>query len=285
LGAAVNLLFTGRSGKSGSFKIRGEQLGEACGAVVAPRATLSQCHAAAAIVVVKKADDGLLDAVRASGRPWAFDVLDLYPQPACAGWGMGESIAWVRSKLRALSPTALIWPNRKMQEDCDIGLPGLVLPHHHRPGIGINPVREQVRLVAYEGAPDYLGGWHDIVTAECKRRGWKFVVNPCRLADADIVIAARAGRFDSYAAKHWKSNVKLANAHGSGTPFVGNREAGYLETRSGCEYWADTPKELAMSFDWLDAQSTREQVSDRFRQVAFPVERAAEKLLEFLRGM
>jgi hypothetical protein len=283
--AAMNLLFTSRSTKSGSWRIRGEQLGEACGAAVIPMASLAQCKAAAAIVVVKKCNGAMLEAIRASGRPWAFDVVDAYPQPLCANWGRAESIEWVQQRIRHLSPTAVIWPNQKMREECDTGLPGIVLPHHHRPGIAVNPVREQVQVVAYEGEPAYLGGLRAVIEAECERRGWRFVVNPGRLADVDIVIAMRAGVGMSYAARHWKSNVKLANAHGSGTPFIGNRECGYLESASGCEYWADSPRELITAMNWLTSQSAREQVSDRFRQVAFPVERAAVKLIEFLRGM
>jgi hypothetical protein len=283
--AAMNLLFTSRSTKAGSWRIRGGQLGAACGAAVIPRATLAQCKAAAAIVVVKKVDAELLAAVRASDRPWAFDVLDAYPQPLCANWGRGESIDWIRNHIRQLAPTAVIWPNRKMREECDTGLPGIVLPHHYRPGIAANPVRERVRTVGYEGEPAYLAGMRGVIEDECARRGWRFVVNPPQLADVDIVLAVRAGLGMSYAARHWKSNVKLANAHGSGTPFIGNRECGYLETASGCEYWADSPRELVVAMDWLESQGARELISDRFRSVAFPVERAAEQLLGFLRGM
>lgn len=281
----MNLLFTSQSTKAGSWVIRGRQLGEACGAAVIPRATLAQCQAAAAIIAVKKVGPELLHSIRASGRPWAFDVLDAYPQPLCARWGRAESIEWIKSRIRHLSPTAVIWPNRKMREECDVGLPGFVLPHHHRPGIASNPIRPMIRAVGYEGEPTYLAGLRGVIEDECSRRGWRFVINPPRLADVDVVLAMRAGLGMSYAARNWKSNVKLANAHGSGTPFIGNRECGYMETASGCEYWADSPKELAVALDWLDSFSARELVSDRFRSVAFPVERAAQKLLEFMRGM
>lgn len=281
----MNLLFTSRSTKAGSWKIRGEQLGHACGATVMPQATWAQCREAAVIVVVKKVGAELLQAVRSSGRPWVYDVLDAYPQPLCSEWGRGESIAWMRAHLRSLAPTAIVWPNERMREDCDIGLPGLVLPHHHRPGIEVNPIREQVRVVGYEGEASYLGGLRSAIEDECASRGWRFSVNPRQLADVDIVLAMRAGTAVSYAARHWKSNVKLANAHGSGTPFIGNRECGYLETATGCEYWADSPRELATAFNWLDSHSAREQVSERFLARAVPVGQAAETLMGFLRGM
>lgn len=281
----MRLLFTSQSTKVGSWKIRGEQLGVACGAMVASQASIEQCRAADVIVVVKKAGPQLLQAVRDSGRPWAFDVLDAYPQPACAQWNREEAIAWVRGHLRSLAPTALIWPNQRMAEECDVGLPGLVLPHHHRPGIAKNPVRRKVEAVAYEGEPRYLGGLRDVIDAECTRRGWRFVVNPVQLADADIILAMRAGVAMNYATRHWKSNVKLANAHGSGTPFIGNRECGYLESATGREYWADSPQELTTALDWLETHTARERVSEWFRAAAFPVEHAAQRLTEFLRGM
>lgn len=110
-------------------------------------------------------------------------------------------------------------------------------------------------------------------------------MNPEHLADLDIVLAMRCGQWTSYAAKHWKSNVKLANAHGSGTSFIGQRDCGYTETASGAEYWADAPRDLATCFDWLESQSTREQVADRFTQCAYPVERAAADLMEWAHGL
>lgn len=275
----MQLLFTGR-GTSGSWEIRGNQLGQTCGAVVKQAATADQCKAADVIVAVKRVNDDLLKSLRKSGRPWVFDALDFYPQPRCAGWSKAESVDWVKSQLKHLTPTAVLWPNRKMREDCDPGLPGLVLPHHHRPSIRLNAVRPKVLTVGYEGAPPYLGRWREAIESECARRGWHFVVNPAHLADLDIVVAFRDGL--GYAPFHWKSNVKLANAHGSGTPFIGQREMGYLETATGAEYWAEEPKELTMCFDWLESQSTREQVRDRFLQRAYPVERAAADLTAFL---
>lgn len=275
------LLFTGR-GTSGSWSIRGEQLGQACGAVVKQAATLEQCKTADVILAVKRVNDPLLQAMRASGRPWVFDCVDFYPQPHCTGWSRLEAVAWVKTQIKRLSPAAVVWPNHRMRDDCDDGQPGLVLPHHHRPGISVNPIRPTVQTIGYEGAAPYLGNWRQAIENECGRRNWRFVVNPVRLADLDVVVAVRSVEFSGYAQFHWKSNVKLANAHGSGTPFIGQRECAYLEAATGCEYWADEPKQLATCFDWLESQSTREVISDRFRQAAYPVEQAAKDLKAFL---
>lgn len=274
----MKLLFTGR-GTSGSWTIRGDQLGRACGAVVKPRATTSQCREADKIVVVKRVPEELRVLLR--DRWWAWDILDAYPQPGCAYWSREKGIAWIHEQIEKMRPPAIIWPNRKMREDCDPGLPGIVLPHHHRPGIRSNPIREQVKVVGYEGA-DYLGSWRPVLEEQCLRRGWQFRMNPEHLAELDIVVAFRDRQFSGYVQRSYKSNVKLANAHGSGTPFCGQAEDGYTEQATGAEYWAETPKELSTCLDWLESQDTREQVSDRFRAKAYPLEQAAKDLLTFL---
>ena len=79
--------------------------------------------------------------------------------------------------------------------------------------------------------------------------------------------------------------MKLANAHGSGTPFIGQQEAGYIENASGCEYWTEDVGGLKVCFDWLTDQGARELVSERFLQKAYPVEQAAKDLSAFLHGL
>ncbi len=280
----MNLLVTGRGG-AGSWICRGEQLGAALGAAVKTFATLSDVRASDLAIVVKRVPPAVLGALRRAGRQWVYDIVDAYPQPTASGWTRNQAIKWTRSLIRDLQPTAVIWPNARMRDDCEIDLPGLVLPHHHRPGIRLNPIRETVKIDAYEGAPRYLAGWPDRIERACMARGWAFVVNPPNLADADIVVAFRGGEWTGYVQRHWKSNVKLANAHGSGTPFIGQQECGYTETATGAEYWAESAEDLRVCFDWLESQTTREQVRDRFLQSAFPVERAAARLAEWLRGL
>lgn len=272
----MKLAFTG-NGTSGSWKIRGEQIGQALGASVCPRATKFDADL---IVVVKRVPEALASALR--GRRWVWDIVDAYPQPLAASWTREESIAWMRAQIARLNPTAIIWPNQRMQSDVGFDGPQTVIYHHHRPGIRRNPIRKAVRVVGYEGAAPYLDGWRGHIDAECSKRGWRFVVNPEHLADVDIVLALRGGKWDGYVTQNWKSNVKMANAHGSGTPFVGSPEAGYREMASGAEYWARNLGELRTSFDWLSDQRTREQVADRFVQKAYPIERAAEAYRAFL---
>ncbi len=280
----MRLIFTG-NGKAGSYWIRADQIGEAMGQRVKPAASLVDFRQVDAVVVVKRVPGDMLLDLRASGKPWVLDVLDFYPQPLCTGWSKDEAVSWCRDRLANLRPTAVIWPNARMMHDVGFDGPQKVIPHHHRPGVAVNPIRRDVRTVGYEGAASYLDGWRDAIELECRGRGWTFVVNPERLADVDIVLALRDPAHNGYAQRHWKSNVKLANAHGSGTPFIGGAEDGYLETSTGAEYWADSEIELHRAFDWLIEQGAREAISDRFLSAALPVEKITPIYEELIRAL
>lgn len=277
----MRILVTGRGGAA-SWTIRGEQIGMALGAVVKPRATLADIKAADAVLVVKRVPDDLLDSLRRSKRPWAYDVVDAYPQPMCSRWTRQQAAAWMRDYLRRLSPTGVIWPTEKMRDDCG---EGPVIYHHHRSNLAKNPVRPKIAAIGYEGRPHYLDGWRKVIDRECQARGIDFLLNPSRLADVDIVLAVRGGEWRGYVQDHWKSNVKLANAHASGTPFIGIRERGYTETGTGAEEWVDHPNDLGRALDHLSEQTVRAKVQREFLQAAIPIERTAAQFREALCGL
>lgn len=277
--AALNILFTGKSG-SGSWSIRGEQLGAAMGATVKPMATASELKSCDLAVVVKRTPPQLLSAIRASGVRWVYDVVDAYPQPVSSAWTRAEAVKWVRNRITALRPDAVIWPTKAMADDCWVDLPSTVLYHHHRPGIAENPVRDEMKVVGYEGASAFLGEWRVVLEESCIRRGWRFVVNPPSLSDVDAVVALRGSRVDSYVTRHFKSNVKLANAHASGTPFLGQPECGYKETADGSEKWVETPTQLRQALDALQPREARLRVPKRYS-----VEDAAADLSAFLHAL
>lgn len=279
----MRILMTGK-GVSGSWAIRGNQLGTAIGARVIPMASREDCKQADLIVAVKRIPDALLDAIRRSGKPWVWDVVDSYPQPECSTWGKAESVSWLRREINRLKPSGVIWPNARMADDAGWIGPQEVIYHHHRPGIEINPIRPSIQVIAYEGSPRYLEGWERVIAEECHRLGAAWLVNPDQLSHADVVLALRGPGWNGYPQQHWKSNVKLANAHASGTPFIGMPEDGYQETRSGAEYWVKSPEDLRTALRWLESQSAREEVSTRFLQCALPIERVAEQMKTFLCG-
>lgn len=280
----MRLLVTGK-GSAGSWTVRGEQLGAALAAVVKPHAALEDVQACDLVLVVKRTPEPVLAALRAARRRWVLDVVDFYPQPAANAWTRAEAIRWVRNRIAELAPSAVIWPNQRMADDCEVDLPSMVLYHHHRPGIETNLIREEVRVVGYEGAADYLAEWRPALDAECARRGWRFVVNPRQLADLDIVVALRGGRFSGYVPAHWKSNVKLANALGSGTPFIGQAEHGYLETKQGAERWVETKADLRRALDELTPRAARLRAAEDAMGWRYGVKEAAADLGRFLRAL
>lgn len=243
----MRILITGR-GTSGSWRIRGVQLGAAIGADVEPRASSAVGYDVA--VIVKRPDVLLI------GAPIAWDVVDAWPQPIGSNWSRQECVTWLRQRVQMLRPQGIVAATRQMANDCEeFGVPVLPLPHHARPEQKCNPIRLDVKVVGYEGSERQLGTWGDFFRAECARRGWRFAINPESLADCDILVAAR--QETGYAARTWKSNVKLANAQATGTPIVLPRELGYVETQTGGEAWADTEEEFRVGFDRLTDQAER----------------------------
>ena len=278
------ILFTG-GGTSGSWQVRGVQLGQACGAVVKPKATLGDCTKADLIVVVKRMSLELRETIRRSKTPWVWDVVDFYPQPLCTQWSGKVAIAWVRSQLKKNAPNGVIWPNVRMGNDCKTRIPSTTVYHHHRPDIQINPIRDQIKTIGYEGSPRYLGDWKNVLALECYKRGWNLKLNEGVHADFDLCVAFRASPFNGYAQQHWKSNVKLANCHGSGTPFIGPIESAYLETKTGAELWIDNPHDIGRVFDQLESVAIRKEIKDTFLKKAYSVQQAADDLMAFVRGM
>jgi len=258
---AVKILITGRN-RSGSFIIRGEQLGAAIGATVDLKGSSKGFDLT---VVVKRLTPDVL--ARVSGNV-VVDVVDAWPQPAGNDWDRKQSMAWLRDYVGRVNLVGIVAATQQMAVDCkEFGVPVLCLPHHARPNQEWNAIRDQVHVVGYEGGEQHLGRWKRILERECANRGWRFVVNPIQLADLDIVVALR--EFTGYPARNWKSNVKLANAQATGTPCILSPERGYLETQSGAEYFVEDHAGLSSALDALTDYKTR-AVTSRILHTAAP---------------
>lgn len=261
----MKILFTG-GGKGASWKIRGAQLSRAMCAPAIPNALDVSAYDLA--VVVKRAPLDLVERIHRAGIPLVWDIVDAWPQPEGNRWVRGDCLSWLRNAVKVIRPAAIVAATRAMAADCaEFGLPVLALPHHAWPGQGSCVIAPKVQTVGYQGGAKYLGWWRAFMEAECARRGWRFVVNPETVASVDIAIAVREA--GGYAPRQWKSNCKLANAQGCGTPFIGNRECGYLETASGRELWADTKVEMISALDELTPQPIRAGIAVR-QQLAAP---------------
>lgn len=273
----MNILVTG-SGRSGSWQIRGEQLGRTMGATVLPAAIDIAPFDVA--VVVKRPPAELVQRIHRADVPLVWDVVDAWPQPGGNEWSRAQCMAWLRQQVAQVRPAAIVAATEQMGVDCaEFGIPVLVLPHHARPGLRLNPIRP-LAVVGYEGGEGYITRWAPIIRRECQARGLHFAVGPEELADVDIVLALRDQL--GYAARHWKSGVKLANAQGSGTPVICAREHGYMENASGAELWADTHAELVVALDALTATADRQAISRRLRQAAPSLDAIATRYTEWL---
>lgn len=272
------------NGKSGSWKIRGDQLGHAIGALVDPHPG-AFAHGDT-VVFVKRIDPRTLAAARRARTCVVWDVVDSWPQPHGNLWPEHECMAWLTQVIAAMRPDAIVAATHAMAHDIQrAGFKGpvLALPHHARPGQDRNPIRPVVTTVGYEGGVAYLGKWWEILKTECAVRGWQFVVNPPTLADLDIVVALR--EVDGYAPRHWKSNVKLANAQGSGTPIICNRECGYFETGIGGVWWADGKHELRSMLGVLADHEERLRMSLALRTDTIALESVALKYRAWLESL
>jgi hypothetical protein len=212
----MRIIITG-NGKSGSWKIRGEQLGKAIGAVVEPNASDAALAQADVAIFVKKVPPNYREAKAA-----IWDMVDCYKQPYAG------NIKWLCEDLKARSNgfSATIAATQRMQDD--VGATWS-LPHHYRPGIAENQIRAKVKRVGYCGDVRYIDDWLPVVSEECKYRGWELVINPENEADCDILLGLRGENWRNYTTDNWKSGVKFANAVGSLTPFIGLPECGYTE--------------------------------------------------------
>lgn len=274
----MRLLVTGR-GTSGSFQIRGEQLGNAIGARVERDAKNIDCDAA---ILVKRANNDLME--RLQGVPVIYDIVDAWPQPAGNDWNEADSRAWLEHRVKTVKPAAIVAATEAMAEDCRrFGLPVLALPHHARPGQALNPIRDTVTRVGYEGGAQHLGWWAPFMREECARRGWEFVLNPDSLAELDIVIAVRG--LKGYAPTRYKSNVKLANAQATGTPCIVAKESGYLETATGGELFAADKNSMREALDKLTDWETRLACSNLLQTRDNSLKTLAARYSEWLQAL
>jgi hypothetical protein len=276
----MKILLTGKGGNSGSFAIRGNQLGVAIGATIKPMASLESCTAADLIIVVKRTPDQLIETIRKSGKPWVIDVIDGWPQPS--EMDHLQALQWLQNKIDSLKPSAVVFGTQRMQFDSGFEGPALVLPHHSWPKYQPNEIREKVSVVGYEGAPAYLGKWFYVISDACAKMGWEFQVNG-DMTKADIGIALR--QTGGYPAKYWKPGTKLSNLHALGIPALCTQEAGYQSVASGMEFWIHSEKDVVSAFENLVDQKARKEISKSMLKAALPLATVAETYKAWLKTL
>lgn len=278
------VLFLG--GGKGSWAIRGVQIGTVLGARTTAAPTDDDWRWAQVIVLVKRAifEHGARAATM--GVPLVWDVLDFWEQPEENGRTVAEMTLRVRELAERYHVATLIGATQAMAD----AIGGVYIPHHARPRLKPLPVRSKVEVVAYEGTPKYLGAWKAILEESCTARGWRFVVNPASLNEADLVVALRDGRWDGDLCREWKSGIKLVNAITAGRPVITQPSAAVreiepsgsiVETReqldAALSLWAPLPqRQWAASIAQDRAFAfTRSSVAHLYREHVFPLARRA----------
>ncbi len=221
----MNVLLVGRG--SGSWTMRGLQLGAAIGARVTSSPTEADWIWADRVVLVKR--DALLWAARAhaSQLPVIWDAVDFWRQPGDNALTADRAMARLGAALEVIQPHLFVGATQAM---ADAG-GGAYLPHHSWAGLVPTPARERVHVVAYQGNAAYLAIWLGDVARACAARRWRFVVNPPDLREADLIVALREGPWDGWICREWKSGVKLVNAIAAGRPVITQASAPFRELR------------------------------------------------------
>ena len=263
-------------GKSGSWKIRGEQLGTAIGAHVRSYNVIQNLLGYDFVIAVKRIPNDFLNMIHKSGKPLIWDVVDAWPQPSMNTANEHESVEWIRSELNRIRPNGVVYSTSKMMSDARYDASSIVLPHHAWPKYLVcrPSIRKDVKNVGYEGGPQYLGRWKYLIDKSCVKRGWSFVLNG-DLSKCDIGLALRD--CSGYPLKWWKSNCKLANLQALGLPSICSREHGMLSFSSGAEVFIDSPAELEDSFDFLTSYETRLNISNTMYSSAVYLKDVADK--------
>lgn len=251
---------------AGSFQVRGKQLGWALGARVTSDPTPDDWQWADVIVLIKRAIYQFgVEAVR-SGKTILWDALDFWEQPEENQHALTDLC--YRASKHALKIRAFVMgATREMAE----ALGGSYLPHHSRPGVLQTPPRKAFNVVAYEGTKKYLGRWHNALETTCARLGLEFRVNPESLAECDLLVAFRDGKWDGEVCRRWKSGVKYVNAIAAGRPILTQPHAAFSEIQPEGRLLND-PSELEAAIEAYRPYEVRkfayEQLSHRSQEFA-----------------
>jgi hypothetical protein len=269
----VRVCFTSRS-SAGAWQIRGQQIAAMRSnwkAINQP--TDKDLEQADLVCVVKKPDQRVIERARQMGKALVFDIVDSWAQPddgiKCTDTKLARDL--FASSWRHIDADGYIFPTQCMQNDLGaLVREKITIYHHFWPQIQKNPVKQRVEVIGYEGA-DYLGEWRTRIEKACSDRGIVFVANPSNYTDLDIVILARGGVHGNFLSRRYKSNVKLANAIGSGTPaLVHFEEMSAHDTDTGdVLFFSDQPGSFERQLDRLiHDYELRLQIHRRFLDAA-----------------
>ena len=254
---------------TGSWQIRGEQIAAMRSnwqAVIHPDA--DDLERFDLFCFIKKPDFKFLELVRRTGKPIVLDIVDGWKQPR-DGF-IYRNVPAARRLFKRLwdriQADGYIFPTETMRKDLgDLVSTSTTIYHHYYPLLRKNPVRAKVKTVGFVGKG--LGAWKARLSKACKQRGIEFIMNPKDHSELDIVVIVRGGTRGSFLARRYKSNVKLANAYGSGTPaLVHAGEMSAHDTDNGeVLFFSDEPGSFEKQLDRLiNDHALRKRISEKF---------------------
>lgn len=233
------------------------------------------CRPADAFVMVKKPDPR-----GRTARLLVWDVVDPWPQKEGNNAGaritsVGEARAWFMNHLDRLCrmvgrrPDLFIFPNAAMWKDLRriARRPSHVIYHHYDPSYQINVIRPQAKVLGYTGNKHFLGEWAEILPRVAEKFGMEFRCSgdPSK---ADIVVLVRGGEHRNFLTTRYKSNVKLANCYGTGTPCVAWPEKSYMETACEEVRFFETVEQLEEAIEDLMPYRARQRAKEAFLEEA-----------------
>lgn len=266
LGPAVNVLLVG--GGQGSWTMRGLQLGQAIGGRPTTTPTRADWDWADLVVLVKRHGARFAGEARATGKPVVWDAVDCWAQPSQNGYSDRQALDLLAGQVKAIRPALAVGATgAQAAAFASLGVPSVCLPHHSWDGLEPAPPADDVRAVAYQGNPAYLGRWEPALRGLCEARGWRLLVNPPDLRAADIVVALRDGIWDGWMPREWKSGVKVANALAAGRPVLTQSTAAYSEIRSPGDV-VESEGQLRDALDAWTPHGRRAEAYERARGMA-----------------
>lgn len=271
--SAVKVCFTSRS-SAGAWQIRGLQIASMRSNWTAlNKPSDEDLERADLICVVKKPDSRVIERARRMGKALVFDIVDSWAQPddGLKYTDVAKAREFFSKAWKSVDADGYIFPTRRMEERLgELVRDRITIYHHCRPQIQRNPIRERVSVVGYEGGA-YLAEWAPRIERACAERGIRFVVNPPQYTDLDIVILVRGGEHGTFLARQFKSNVKLANAIGSGTPALAHfEEMSAHDTDTGdVLFFTDQPGSFERQLDRLiEDLALRKEIHEHFLAAA-----------------
>lgn len=276
----MKISFVGYPG-AGTWQIRAKQIASHINARLDPDLTKpNECDA---VILVKRPLENLLRRIRKFNKPIIWDMQDSWFQKKEQGdmsnYDKPKIMNWLKDYLDTVNPIHVIATSTSMKNDLEsLGYKSTIINHFYRPNIIVNPIREQLNIVGIEGTRMQYGTWPSKLKIICKKMDYTFIENfepnKDKLHLFDVVITMR--EHTGYAALNWKSNVKLANAHGSGTPGIFGEEQSYKDTASGFELWASTEEKIIESLKNLEPYDVRKNISENFLKSKISIEQIAE---------